>query len=272
MKAFLLLIIFAVSTKGIVFHCNYAVVNWLYVNDLYQCGATVEFSGSATTLEDVTGSHLDGYNNNNVRALVVDSQNVPSIPKGITEPGLLPNIIAVQWYISNLRSISADDLEQFPLLQILSIYQNSITTLDGNLFMHSRFLKSIGFYNNLIRYVGSDLLTSLNDLQVVNLQLNPCVNTRADTPLAISILNRDLPTMCAMPIVTEPPIESTTTTVESTTVTDPPTTTESTTETEPMSDCSEELEEIKRLRAEIAAQSEFIDYLQALCMLNITTN
>lgn len=140
--------------------------------------------------------------------------------------------------------------------------------------MHTRFLKSIGFYNNLIRHVGSDLLTNLNDLQVVNLQANPCVSTRADTPLAISILNRDLPTMCPMPQEvtdppTNPPTESTTTTIESTTVTDPETT-ETTTVELPLLDCFDELLEIELLKAEIVRLKAEIQYLVDNCHLIIT--
>lgn len=174
-------------------------------------------------LNDVTGDHLRGKSNLNVLGLVIRDQNVTKIPGNITRSDLLPNIIAIIWRNSNLQTIIADDLEQFPKLEVLSINQNLVTTLDGNLFMFTRSLRSVGFYKNNIRHVGANLLTKLSDLEIVNFEANPCVNTQAATKQEISILNVDLPRSCPMPLnPTEPPV--TTTTIE---LTSAPVTTES---------------------------------------------
>lgn len=226
-----LLTVEAFLADGLTFHCQFAVDPWAILGDIYECNAIVQSTGNEMILNDVTGDHLRGKSNLDVVGLVVHDQNVTKIPGNITRTDLLPNIIAIIWRTSNLQTISAEDLEQFPNLKVLSIYQNQVTTLDGNLFTFTRSLKSIGFYKNNIRNVGEGLLNDLSNLEIVNFGANPCVNTQAATKQEISTLNLDLPRLCPMPLnPTEPPVTTTTTELTSTTVTTESTSTPVTTE------------------------------------------
>lgn len=156
-QASIFVISLASLASGLIFHCQYEMINWYYLGDLYSCRANVWSTGSSTTLEEVQGVHLTGKTNADVRSLVIADQFVPSIPEGMNQTSptsLLPNLIAIQWWNSNLQTIFADDLSQYPLLRVLSIYTNKVTTLDSNLFTYTRALISIGFEYNELRHAG----------------------------------------------------------------------------------------------------------------------
>lgn len=263
-QALILVISVASLASGLTFNCQFEIINWLYVGDLYSCRAVVWSTGSGTTLEVVQGTHTPGQTNAHVRSLVISDQFVPRIPEGMNETSLLPNLIAIQWWYSNLQTISAHDLSQYPLLKVLSIYANKVITIDSDLFRYTRGIVSIGFQFNELRHVGVNVFANLIDLQIVNLVGNPCVDIRADNPQAISDLNANLPAMCPMPPPgTEPP----TTAPEMTTV---ETTVETTIETTtfgipPEGECTGEcLERINRMNETNFELLEKISELQAL--------
>lgn len=266
-QAMILVISVASLASALTFNCQFEMINWLYVGDLYSCRAVVWSTGSGTILEVVQGTHLQDQTNAHVRSLVISDQFVPRIPEGMNQTLptlLLPNLIAIQWWYSNLQTISAHDLSQYPLLKVLSIVSNKVTTLDSDLFRYTRALVSIGFQYNELQHVGANVFANLIDLQIVNLVGNPCVDVRADNPQAISNLNANLPAMCPMPSPDpEPPI----TTPEMTTV---DTTVETTIETTtvgipPEGECTGEcLERIKALNATNFQQLARISELESL--------
>lgn len=252
-------------TNGLIFHCEFVISSWLYIGNIYECETRgVQNDGMEMILNNVTGVHVGSRTNFHVRGLTVLNQFTQRIPQNINATEFFPHIIAVIWQNSYLRTVSAEDLEQFPLLEVISIQYNQVTTLDGNLFMHNGLLRSIGLRFNDLRAIGNDLLSNLPALQVVNLQDNPCVNHRADTTETIADLNANLPLMCPMPPTeppTAPPVTTEMTTVETTTTTmttSPPQTDECTGE------CLDLVHSmnatISQLRDEISVLNDLLDF------------
>jgi Leucine-rich repeat (LRR) protein len=97
-----------------------------------------------------------------------------------------------------LKTISADDLKQFPKLEILFLNMNKLVSLDGNLFQHTRKLQSVDFYANELEHVGENLLTGLENLKYASFQNNPCIDIYANTHQKVQELNDQLPIKCAM--------------------------------------------------------------------------
>lgn len=248
-------------TDGLIFHCHFVISSWLYIGNIYECEARVQNDGMETILNNVTGVHVGARTNFHIRGLTVLDQFTQRIPKNINATEFFPHIMAVLWQNSYLQTISAEDLEQFPLLEVISIHQNQVTTLDGNLFMHNGLLKSIGFRYNDLRAVGNDLLSNLPALQVVNFQDNPCVNHRANTTETIADLNTNLPVMCPMPPTeppTAPPVTTEMTTVETTTST-------TTTSTPQTGECTGEcLNLVQSMNATISQLLDKISNLEGL--------
>jgi hypothetical protein len=160
------------------------------VGDLYVCHATVINDDS--TLQ-IRGTHATGKSNADVEGLNYESQPLTEIPEELKN--FYPNLKALIINHSNVSRVSAKNL-QFPKLQLLSIYYNKLTSLDGNLFVNNPKLIFISLDGNQIKHVGHDLLTDLNNLNLVFLFNNPCVNQEAITHEAIQSINRQLPKIC----------------------------------------------------------------------------
>lgn len=247
-------------TNGLIFQCHFVITSWLYIGSIYDCEAVVQNDGMEMVLNNVTGVHVGARKNSNVRGLTVLDQFTKRIPRNMNT--FFPKLIGLIWVNSGLQTVSAEDLEQFPELEVIKIQQNQVTTLEGNLFMHNGPLKSIGFDSNSIRYVGKNLLDNLPALQVVLLRYNPCVNHYANTTETIAALNANLPLMCPMPL-TEPPTEPPVTTPGTTTIeTTIATTTESTTTFAPTTEeCAGEcLELVDQLLDRISELEDMLNF------------
>lgn len=108
----------------------------------------------------------------------------------------LPNLIIFHLWDCGISSISSDDLAPWPDLMQLSLDTNRITTLDGDLFQHSPKLVKIELNFNLIRGVGADLLSNLNELRYASFVENPCINAYAATPHQLEALKAKLVNPC----------------------------------------------------------------------------
>lgn len=201
-NSIILAIVFAVSAESIVITCEYDTATIVVVGDVYYCYAMVNIGdGETIEVENVIGNHMLGFSNDNVTLLEVTVQNLPFVPRGIDQ--FFRNLQAVEWYNSNLLSISAEDLEQFPNLMVLSIFEDNLVSLDSNLFMFNPNLHWLNLGDNLIEHVGADIFTDLEELAYVNFYYNPCVNRTAFTREAVLLLNDELPILCP-PLVPEP--------------------------------------------------------------------
>lgn len=194
----------------------------------------------------MSGKHLNGYSNEDVQYIFVEGQDLTMIPKNIEN--FFPNLLGIEWYNSNLMTVSADDLKPFPQLKVFSVYINHLLTVDGDLFEFTPNLRWISFYDNDIQHVGLDLLTQLSDLGYADFRSNDCINKLANSAQSLSDLNAQLISKCQ-------PLE---TTSLPTTVTELP-------EACPAS-CVEHIEssddEIRKLNDKIDEQSETISQLR----------
>lgn len=187
-------------------------------------------------LTEVTGVHQTGRTNFDVRMLMVHDQlHVNQFPENIYN--FFPNLLGLEFFATKITSITAEDLRDFPNLQLLNIQQNSLSRLDGNLFSFTPRLQWIGFNDNVIENVGHNLLSGLNSLTSVFLSGNVCIDAVASTPTGLAQLIRDLPVFC-------PPFNVSPST---TTVIPPP------------GDCSMEcLESVEALRIAFSAETQEI--------------
>lgn len=208
------------------FECNFNDRFHSVVTDIYTCEATVT-SCASTTLEDVTGEHLSGRTNYDVKALWIEGQNMPFIPQGISS--YFENLIALTIF-SDLRSIKSADLQPFPLLEHLFFYGHEFETLDGDLFLFTPRLKYVYMGFNGIKHIGENLLTNLDDLQEIHFLGNICIQKSATTRDEVIKLGLELSVLCPPPTTTTTQTTTTATTTQTTSIqSTSPATTESTT-------------------------------------------
>lgn len=189
----LTLILLAYSAKAIQFGCNFQMQEVQVIGVRYRCGASVITNGSET-LESVTGVHLAGKSHEDVGFLYIDEQIMPIIPEGIAD--FFKNLDALTIRKSSLRSISANDLKQFPRLLLLRLASNQLTSLDGDLFKYTPHLQVLNLRDNLIEHIGHHLLTNLKELTHLYLQSNICVNQDALNRADVLSLAPQLSVLC----------------------------------------------------------------------------
>lgn len=186
-----------------IFECNFYHADWLPVELNYSCYATIIPTGDNEFLTNVTGNHLDGRTNEDVEFLDTWYQFLlDRIPRGIAT--FFPNLKGIEWFTAGLKTIEAQDLEPFTNLQLLSIPNNAIISLDGDLFKHNSKLQWLSLHGNQLQRVGHNLFAGLHDLTFANFLHNPCIHIVAETSEDVKNLNDKLPVSC-------PPLETPTT-------------------------------------------------------------
>lgn len=197
MKILLALIVVAFSANAVEFDCEFGERS--VFETLYTCKPVVTSLGS-TTLDDVTGDHMPGKANEDVEALWIEDQILPFIPQGIMS--YFENLIALTFFDNQMISISATDLQPFPLLQHFFSYGNKFASLDGDLFSFTPELTYIFLGYNEIQFIGPDLVTNLNNLQELHLQGNLCIDVEANTRAEVIELAPRLSDLCSPPTTT----------------------------------------------------------------------
>lgn len=232
---------FVLCANGLKLHCRFATITWKEpFGAVYSCeSGAVTNDGHATHIQNINGSHLSGYINSDVHCIKVryDQLQLTRLPQGIET--FLPNLLIFQWEYGNLASITSDDLQPFPNLQFISLAYNKLTSLDGNLFVHTPKLVEIYFTMNLLENVDDGLLDGLSNLKAANFKGNTCITYFANTEIMRQLkimLSNQCPRLTT---TTKSPLTSTTSTL-------------------PV--CADELELIKSLRGEILDLKNYIEF------------
>lgn len=176
--------------------CEYYNENWPGFFEIYTCKVIEITLGTSENIEEIRGAHLESKGHADVLAYTTGSTTVGSslTPKNLFR--FFPNLMALAWNNYNLTKLTADDLKPWPLLAVLNLAFNSLTTLDGNLFENNLELRSVDLSNNQISSVGTDLLAGLNHLETFLIGNNPCISFSATNPRMIEELKQRLRNAC----------------------------------------------------------------------------
>lgn len=130
----------------------------------YLCEVTIINVENSTTVTEVSGTHLEGKNNEDVKAFVIRNQTtITKIPEGIEK--FFADLELFIWEFGHISTIDSSTFKPFPNLVFIDLGNNRLVTLNSNLFQHTRKLRVISFAGNLLEQVGHDLLTGLTGVQ-----------------------------------------------------------------------------------------------------------
>lgn len=139
---------------------------------LYGCHAEVFLTGSEF-LVNFTGTHLPGKTDEDVNEVSIANQTLTFVPQSIE--AFFPNLVALVFANTQLLKISAQDLQPFPQLLMLSVFGGNITILDSDLFEFNTNVVRIYFHQNQIQNIGSDVFGNLARLYFLDISDNPCI-------------------------------------------------------------------------------------------------
>lgn len=167
-------------TSGVKIECLYGpyISDWDDIGSWYSCFATVVSTDNPTTVTSISGSHTAGRGNLDVKQITVHSEYMlHAIPAGIE--AYFPNLESIQWLTGGLTTIDSNTLRPFPNLIHLKLNYNRLVSLDGDLFHHTRKLRTIDFMSNFLEHTGHGLLNGLPELTVAIFSGNPCIDLSA---------------------------------------------------------------------------------------------
>lgn len=121
-------------------------------------------------LHDVTGSHLNGRNNDDVLCLGVANATLHSLPSKIET--FFKNLEAIVINKSGLKEIQKKSLEPFKALRYLDLSKNAIENLEKDLFSSNENLQHLELSENKLTNLEEDLFKFNTELKIVNLEGN----------------------------------------------------------------------------------------------------
>lgn len=194
----LFLVIAAINfSDAIILDCTYRVGSFAYVDNAYVCDARVLiFSSNDSVIFAVTQNHLYNRTNDNVNALQITNQRLVSVPKQITK--FYQNVQALYLRNNSLTHISSAELQPFPFLTHLTLWDNKLQVLDGDLFKFTPNIQLIDFDNNQLIHIGLDILNPLWNLKTARFSGNKCINISlvSASPSDIASFKLELSTKC----------------------------------------------------------------------------
>lgn len=160
--------------------------------DVYGCfvlNLTIS-SRDDRTITEISGSHLRGRTNEDVKSFNSGFKNVNFFPLGITK--IFPNLESFDFQNSNLLEIRSSDLEQFGgNLKQIWLSGNKIEFLEENLFKFNLNLEVIDLHTNKIAYIDDGTFAGFSKLKALNLNSNPCINRSEGVSDSILIAERE---------------------------------------------------------------------------------
>lgn len=241
-----ILMIFVATGHCVTIDCTFVVAEWhvIPIGNVYNCWSrNAVSSGNLTIIEELHGSHLIGKSNGDV-LLFREDGNLQYVPTNLVD--IFPNLKGLLFYESPLLRLLASDLEPFPNLVGIFSRGGQFTSIEGDLFQHTKKLKRVELQVGKLQNVGENILSGLNELTEARFVANTCIYFIADTPEKIQELIEMLLVKC-------PPLGgiSTTTPAATTTVANP---------NECSVRCSLE-DEFDELRTKVDEQNKIIDEL-----------
>jgi len=153
---------------------------WGYLGKTYVCYIqnTVNItSPDAATIDSISGTHLAGYNNDNVEAITIGKGQIHYFPRGFNK--FFKNLRGIEISSTGLKEIHQRDLKDFPKLVALYLYNSNSEILEENLLQFNPNLEWISLHSNKITHIDPKVFVNLIKLKTLQLHKNTCIDMYA---------------------------------------------------------------------------------------------
>lgn len=132
-----------------------------------------------------------------VTAFMSQGATVHYMPK--FHESLAQQLVVLKILQSHMKTIEQRDFKQFSNLRFLSLRENDLQWLESDLFEFVPKLEVIGFAGNKLKFIGANILQSLENLKSVDFQNVGCddnFGSKAETSDSLEVLKTKLLTQC----------------------------------------------------------------------------
>lgn len=172
------------------------MVQWTTLGSTYTCD-TMSLTFDITNRESITvvnGTHQNGRTNADVLGFRIMNNGLEHFPVNIAR--YFPNIRGLDFRDNSISYVNSQHLFPLPNLVDLSLWNNTITSLDSDLFS-GHAMQLINLMGNNIVHVGHDfVLPNTVSNGYLDFRNNPCINRRVSAPGDITALRISLLENC----------------------------------------------------------------------------
>lgn len=131
--------------------------------------------GDGRKLEVVSGDHLKGMTRENVTQFFARGLNIERFPQGLGE--VFVNIEVIRITSCSMRILLKNDMVILKKLKFLDLVGNKIEKLESDTFELVPNLIHVILNNNRLRFIGSEILKPLKQLEIVSFGGNVCIQS-----------------------------------------------------------------------------------------------
>lgn len=182
------------ASHSLKFDCIFNNKTLPILEDIYFCEPTVSAGENSRIIESVSGTHKDGKNNDDVKRLTIDNQNLPTLPYNLGN--IFPKLLSIRVYNSSLQTLTSLDFQPFPDMIVIDFGYNLLTTLESDLFKYTPNLEWISFFRNELTTIGHNSLSGLENLEYLNFSYNKCTNRYSVTKSDVAAVISDVSISC----------------------------------------------------------------------------
>ncbi|KAG5668308.1 hypothetical protein PVAND_016254 [Polypedilum vanderplanki] len=180
-------------------NCEFRNISWGGVGLFYDCNLQNDprITSLYTAVTVVNGNHQLPMNNEKVQGFTSQSssQIINYIPHGLDK--FFPNLISIDINDGRIKEIHQKDLEQYPKLKILDLFENDIEYLEKDLFKFNTELQIVWIYNNKITQIYPTIFDHLNNLKRLWLTNNKCINKNKEDRSGVLELIKEVKENCS---------------------------------------------------------------------------
>jgi len=151
-------------------------------------------SRNETVVDEISGTHKSGYNDDNVVAFQIAGGTAFYSPQGIEK--YFKNLKAIAYESCQLKEIHQQNLKPFPKLLDLYLENNQIEVLEEGLFDFNPNLVYIYIMSNKIGHIHSKIFDNLKKVTHIYLNSNTCINKDFTSPSQIQELIKQISSQC----------------------------------------------------------------------------
>lgn len=166
------------SLEPITFEYECYFGTWGTLGTIYRCNVKNEvnlLSQNESEVQNVTGTHQDGYNNDNVVGFSINNNGqIHFFPRGLTK--FFKNLKGIQIARTGLKEIHQNDLKEFPELVNLHLWSSDLEIVEANLFKFNPKLDFVNLNDNKISHIDPLAFEGLAKMKSLSLWNNSCID------------------------------------------------------------------------------------------------